>query len=246
MKEKLTKIHRDGKKLIRELKKEIQHIKPGKLYCKRVNGKTYYYEYESGKEHSITKNEKRIKALARYEILTSQVNVLEYNCKVLEAAINKLKSVGCTKDAYYASVGLPKGVYTKAQIEWMNEEYQRNPYHPEQLIYYSNNGVGLRSKSEQAIANRLEEKGIPYRAEPAMYIGGRIIYPDFVILLPNGDLLIWEHFGLMEDEVYRMKALDKIADYRKSGYVQHKNLICSYEEDIKSAEDIDQIIERFV
>ena len=59
-------------------------------------------------------------------------------------------------------------------------------------------------------------------------------------------MVIWEHFGLMNDPDYRKRALEKIELYRKAGYVQHKNLICTWEEDIASADDIDNIIRRFI
>ena len=189
----------------------------------------------------------RIKELARYEIVGELLGVLEYNCMILEKALSKMKHVDEDKlDRLSSFSNSTKKIYTKQQIKWISEPYQRNPYHPEHLQYTTMNGIKMRSKSEQAIANRLEVRGIAYRAEPPLQLGSRSIYPDFVILLADGEIAIWEHFGLMTDEAYRQNAQTKLELYRTYGFVQHKNLICTCEEDIKSASDIDQIIERFL
>lgn len=247
MEEKLRKILDEKRVLIRSLRKELQYIKPGKLHLKRINGKIYFYEYSGGKERSITRDAARIKELARYEMVKEVLNVLEYNCKLLDKGMSKMKKLDEEKiNKLSGFSNSPKASYTKQQLQWLTEPYQRNPYHPEHLRYASNNGVKVRSKSEQAIANRLEARGIAYRAEPAIQLGSKTIYPDFVILNSGGEVVIWEHFGLMNDSEYRQNAQAKLDLYRSHGFVQHKNLICTYEEDIKNSNDIDQIIERFL
>ena len=64
--------------------------------------------------------------------------------------------------------------------------------------------------------------------------------------LPDGRILIWEHFGMMDDIDYASRAWRKIENYRRAGYVQHTNLICTYESDIENDKVIDGIIRRFV
>ncbi len=247
MEKKLRGICYEQKQIIKSLKKEIQHIKPGKLYSRNINGKLYFYEYSKGREQSITKKPDRIKALARYEVLKNYIQTLEYNCNILDNAIRNLKLFNTENNKKLCSyAGIPYGVYTEEQLLWMQEPYQRNPYHPEHLQYATTNGIKMRSKSERAIANRLEAKYIAYRPEAPFQLGDKIAYPDFIILLPNGEIVIWEHFGLMDDEAYKQKAQEKIEEYRKQGYVQHKNLICTYEEDIKSVAYIDRIIDLFL
>ena len=243
----IRKILKKHKRIVESLKKELRYVKLGKLYIKRNRNKVYYYEYLRGSEKSISSNKDKLRALARVELVRAHIKILEFNIDAIEKALNKMKPENTKhSNELFDLLCVPAGIYTKAQVEWMTEPYQRNPYHPEHLRYSSTNGVLLRSKSEQAIANRLEARGIPYRAEPPMNIAGRIMYSDFVILLDEKEIKIWEHFGLMDDEEYRQNAMDKIEDYRKSGFVQHKNLICTREEDIQSADDIDQIIDRFL
>ena len=243
----LRKLLDQNKQLIQSLKREVHYYKGGKLYIKHNRNKVYYYEYQKGNERAITSDKDRIKLLARYELIKNCLSVLEFTTDELDRIIKKITNVrNRNEQDLFDLLSVSVGLYTEQQLDWITKPYQRNPYHPEHLQYITNNGVKVRSKSEQAIANRLEAAGIAYRAEPPIQLGGKTIYPDFVILLANGDVVIWEHFGLMTDEAYRQNAQGKIELYRNYGFVQHKNLICTYEEDIKSAGDIDQIIERFL
>lgn len=54
------------------------------------------------------------------------------------------------------------------------------------------------------------------------------------ILLPvdkkgNGEIILWEHLGLIDNPDYRNKAYRKILKYNENGYYQGKNLILTYE-----------------
>lgn len=129
---------------------------------------------------------------------------------------------------------------------WKTEKYRSNPIHREALKYMTTNGMRMRSKSELIIGDILEKYGIIYRYEQAIEICGKIYYPDFVILCDDGTIIIWEHFGLMEDESYKLKAFNKICDYRKLGFKQYKNLICTWEDDLESMENIEDIVNRII
>lgn len=244
--ETIKKILRRDRETLKLLKKEIQHLKPGKIYIKHVGDNSYFYEYSGGKEKSITKQKEKVKNLARYEILKKQIEIMEHNCSVLEIAIRSMRREESKKIAELCELrDEPLGIYTKDQLRWLADDYDKNPYHPENLRYITGKGVKVRSKSERIIGNRLEALGIAYRYEPRMTFANRTIFPDFVILMSNGQKIIWEHFGLMEDEDYKQNAYSKIDIYRKHGYLQHKNLVCTWEEDIQDTQNIDEIITRF-
>ena len=40
---------------------------------------------------------------------------------------------------------------------------------------------------------------------------------------------VWEHFGMMDDSIYVKNAIKKIEQYGKSGYVQGRNFIATFE-----------------
>ena len=127
----------------------------------------------------------------------------------------------------------------------MKAEYDTNPAYQENLRYMTTLGTRVRSKSELNIAKTLERLGVPYRYEQKMYVNGRTLYPDFTILLPNRDTLIWEHNGLMDDESYANRSYIKMREYEKIGYRQHRNLIITYEDDIRKPEQIERIVEKY-
>ncbi len=114
--------------------------------------------------------------------------------------------------------------------KWSLEEYTRNPEHPERLIFPTMKGEMVRSKSEAMIADELYRRGIPYRYECLTDLGGHEVYPDFTIINPdNGAVIIWEHFGRMDDPDYVGSFLRKMYLYVHNGYIPTINFITTYE-----------------
>lgn len=179
------------KKIIKEFKRENARRERGRIYVRFRGDKPYYYHLVDGKEKGITRDRKLIDKLIRQELIDEYIKVAENNCSLLESAISKFKHRNMKKlIKILDTTNRTNTLYTKTQLKWMTSSYQRNSFHCENLQYSSNEGIMLRSKSEQAIANRLEAKGIPYRAEMPMLINGKTIYPDFVILLSNDELIV--------------------------------------------------------
>ena len=116
---------------------------------------------------------------------------------------------------------------------------------PEQKIYKTKSGIMVRSKSERSLADFFTERGVAFRYEAKLAINGKVYYPDFMILCDDGRILIWEHFGLMDKEEYFISACRKLEQYRRAGYVQHSNLICTYEEDLRSGAVLEEILLRY-
>ena len=125
-----------------------------------------------------------------------------------------------------------KGKTFKENIEdWLNEPFQSNPNHLENLKISAANGLLVRSKSEAFIASELYAAGIPFRYECLLILNnGNALYPDFTILNPyTKEIVIWEHFGMMEDEEYSKLAMIKTKDYISNGFIPDRNLILTYE-----------------
>ena len=87
----------------------------------------------------------------------------------------------------------------------------------------------VRSKSEVIIATALYDNNIKFEYEKAIKISDVIYYPDFTVEKKNGDIILWEHLGLIDNPDYRNKAYRKILKYNENGYYQGKNLILTYE-----------------
>ena len=104
------------------------------------------------------------------------------------------------------------------------------PY-AEHLIHRTEKGHLVRSKSELVIANMLYQMKIEYEyervcegtAEP-----GRL-RPDFSFVTPDGDLIVWEHLGMLDRPDYKRGWEWKRHWYERNGYVEDKTLFTSVE-----------------
>ena len=114
---------------------------------------------------------------------------------------------------------------------WLRIPYQGKTI-PEYIpVYQTNHGEMVRSKSELTIANKLADKGIPYKYEcPLTLSNGTTIYPDFTILdVRTRKEIYWEHRGLMDDREYARQAVFKMKSMMKDGMILGKNLIITEE-----------------
>ena len=84
------------------------------------------------------------------------------------------------------------------------------------LIYETNDGTYVRSKSEVIIANLLHAADIKYQYEEKLYYTDtKWIEPDFTLFLPNGEKLYWEHVGMLGKEEYDLRWSEKIDIYKQ-------------------------------
>ncbi|MDE0433777.1 MAG: AAA family ATPase [Bryobacterales bacterium] len=104
------------------------------------------------------------------------------------------------------------------------------PY-AEHLIHRTEKGHLVRSKSELVIANMLHQMEMDYEyervcegtAEP-----GRM-RPDFSFVTPDGDLIIWEHLGLLDRPDYKRGWDWKRNWYLSNGFAEGETLFTSTE-----------------
>jgi len=103
----------------------------------------------------------------------------------------------------------------------------------EHLIHRTEKGHLVRSKSELVIANMLFQLGIPYEYErvcDGTATPGRL-RPDFSFVTADGDLIIWEHLGMLSRPDYRRGWDWKRTWYQTNGFVEGKTLFASTEDD---------------
>jgi len=105
------------------------------------------------------------------------------------------------------------------------------PY-SEHLIHRTEKGHLVRSKSELVIANMLFQHGIEYEYErvcEGSIEPGRL-RPDFSFVKADGDLIVWEHLGMLDREDYRRGWEWKRNWYERNGFVKEKTLFTSLED----------------
>ena len=149
---------------------------------------------------------------------------LSYNCmsrKAHDTLMTERKQLVCPyimTDELYAA-------------QWQEKAYKSNPFNPEGKIYETRKGEMVRSKSEAIISDMLYELGIPYHYEQELVLKNKKIrYPDFTLLKEKTREVIYlEHFGLLDDEQYRISCMTKLDEYRGRGIYPGKNLLITYE-----------------
>ena len=116
--------------------------------------------------------------------------------------------------------------------KWENERYEANQNYPENLIYKTDQGEMVRSKSELILANMLYQnrKYLLYKYErPLELMQGdkiQVINPDFTILnIQTGKITYWEHAGRMDDPKYANQFVYKVNSYMSNGIVPGRDLI---------------------
>ncbi len=105
------------------------------------------------------------------------------------------------------------------------------PPYAEHLIHKTLKGHMVRSKTELIIADKLFKANIRYEYEKPLdgpVRKGRI-FPDFCFADASGDLIVWEHFGRMDDPKYFEGHEWKMKWYADNGYVEGQNLFCTHE-----------------
>lgn len=103
----------------------------------------------------------------------------------------------------------------------------------EHLIHRTEKGHLVRSKSELVIANMLFQLGIPYTYErvcDGIAAPGRL-RPDFSFETADGDLIIWEHLGMLSRPDYKRGWEWKHDWYKHNGFVEGRTLFTSTEDE---------------
>lgn len=115
--------------------------------------------------------------------------------------------------------------------QWQAQEYVGNAHPFGSQLLYTRRDERVRSKSEVIIADALNAAAVPYHYEKPLHLGSHhAFYPDFTALnVRTRTEYIWEHFGLMDDQEYRDRALKKLSDYAVAGILAGKNLIVTFE-----------------
>ncbi|MHB8875706.1 MAG: AAA family ATPase [Myxococcaceae bacterium] len=106
------------------------------------------------------------------------------------------------------------------------------PY-AEHLIHRTEKGHLVRSKSELVIANMLFQLGVEYEYErvcEGTTEPGRL-RPDFSFTAADGDLLVWEHLGMLNREDYKRGWEWKRQWYGKNGFAEGKTLFSSQDDE---------------
>ncbi len=241
LKEELTMREQFLAKLAEEKAKAVSRAPEGTLRA-NLHGKSVQF-YRRTKETG--NNGKYLKV--RESPIVRALAQKEYDRKILQSALREQELLAPLKvfyefemqaEAQYerisnlkrkeiTPISLPPEEYA---ARWAAEPFTPLKMQENTQCFFSERGEAMRSKAEVIIANMLFGRGIPYRYESPLRLGGEIVFPDFTILnVRRKKELFWEHMGLMDMEDYREKNLRKITRYEMSGYFPGESLILTFE-----------------
>ncbi|MBQ9421463.1 MAG: hypothetical protein IJU30_06890 [Lachnospiraceae bacterium] len=240
---------------IESLESNLTNAPEGRLACAKSNGNLRWYVSDStckpAKYTYLNKsNYPLIRSLilrdmnqARLKDLNDELTIVNAYIDTLDSPSGAYRRLVETRPHYLHFLGESNPPLNERIQAWLAEEY---PYNPERKNYtvVADNGLMVLSKSEALIIRLFIEHNIPFRYECPVEVFETIYYPDFTIMHPRtGQILLWEHFGLMERDYYAAKNAKKVADYRKLGYFPFRNFLMTFEYsdmpfDITTADDL--------
>jgi len=233
------------KNLIDETEKTIEQLKKqiipnaGKTLNVNKRGNSiqcYLRNKDDGQTEYIAKSNPLVAKYAQSEYVEKLVKILTEKQTQLSALSNVFNMTDLIDVFESATPGRRRLINPafaspeKMREMFDSEEYESRGFVSEEEGQRTAKGERVRSKSEVLIADELYRLGISYKYEYPFHFGNLTVYPDFTILNPNtGRIVIWEHFGLLDDQNYRDSMITKIRTYEKAGLKQGRNLFFTYE-----------------
>ncbi len=236
----------------RTLRKCLSSAPDGKLLVACSNGRTQFYcrtgAGAGGRTYLSKKKPEALQLLAQKKYEEALLLISENNLTIWDDVISSLQK-GLGPESAMSEVPVTLQPYITVPFsstsdfveQWLmsgkkqmtrkeSRDGHLSDWHPENLVYSTDNGERVRSKSEMMIANLLYAMQLPYQYEKPLRFNGKTVFPDFTILDTESRTEVYfEHFGLMDQEDYRTAALRKIKDYEKAGLTMGKDFLFSFE-----------------
>lgn len=218
------------------LKRRIAEYPEGELCCSKNQAYTKWHLCKDGQNIYLPKSQREFACvMADKKYLTELLRDLQHDLDEVNQYLQKHQDNPgharklLTEQTPYTELLIQAGL-SKDLSQWANASYETNPFHPENKIHTAPGNIRVRSKSEVLIATLLFSHQIPFRYECVLHLGLRSIYPDFTLRHPQtGETFYWEHFGKMDDPVYRDRAYERMQFYSKHQIYPNIQLITTSE-----------------
>ncbi len=226
----------------------LRCAKKGNNYCYYFGNK-YLNKSQMGLAKEVATRDYHKKLLPS---IRTKIDKLEHVLQDLSSAWNGPESVYENLKPARKQLVEPVIVPQKDFItRWQDEPYERWEINDDDVhgTFYTQKGERVRSKSEIIIADTLARYGIPYKYEcPLRLKDGRQVTtrrPDFTVLnITTLEEMIIEHLGMLDQDRYFQKNIDKIDLYERNGYLIGKNLILLHETSYRPLDTV--ILEKYI
>ncbi|MDO5521161.1 MAG: ATPase [bacterium] len=234
-------IYREYKRLenqILSLEEKINKLPQGSLVCAKNGNYTKWYRVIGNKYTYLKKENQTLAeqlALKKYymlqleDLLHERTSLEKYliHHKLATEKAPRLLNLNSEYRPLLSSFFLS---YSDNLQEWVNAPYNKNSNNPEQLIHKTISGNVVRSKSEALIDMALYQNKIPFRYESPLILNEITFFPDFTIRHPkSGQLMYWEHFGMMDNPNYCQNAYNKLKVFSDNGLIPSIHIITTFE-----------------
>jgi len=243
----LASVVKKFEKLLQDVIDELRTLPEGAL----VKQNSSYYHKIGNKKIGITGNKEMLCKLCRKKFLLAFQNQLKNNLFYLTRSPEKMDftlpiELIKTFSSTYQSLPL-SNFYHPSVKGWLSAPVKKNLFKPEECKYQSSKGIGLRSKSEVFIADKLEAYGLLYKYDTLITLRNKTIAPDFNIINPfTGNMMMWEHYGATHIEKYAKNMDDKMDLYLRNGYIPFETIIYTFESDVRNPERLAYLIENII
>lgn len=233
------KIEKQKQELRRErIESQLKLMPEGKLLVIQNGAYNKWLVSDGHKSTYLPKKERQLaEQLAHKRYLNLQLNHINEEIYAIEQYLNfhnsnadQIEQDFINSNKFNELLLKKNPTFTDDMRAWLEEEYMKCSYNPEDLIHKSYSGNYVRSKSEALIDMLLFKCDIPFRYECRLELGTHMVYPDFTIMHPKTyEIKYWEHFGMMDNPEYARKALNKIQEYINYGIMPGDQLITTFE-----------------
>lgn len=226
---------------LNEAQQELKNLPEGTLVRRDKSYGSEYYTYKDGAEVYIPKNQHSlVNDLKRRRVLETAESIAKGNIKAMERLLKEYKPLDfdeIEKNLPRAYRGLEPvqpdftpGEKTYSGAKGQHFTQSENPYMREKLVNSTYFGLKTRSKSEAIIAEAIYRSGFSVHYERKIILydefgNQKTAYLDFVVPLTGEYEIGWEHNGLLDDDAYLQRNVEKLRLYHLNGIYQPKNLI---------------------
>ena len=237
-------VHKNMKKeqiFLYEAQQELKKLPQGTLQRRDKSYGSEYYTRKDGVEVYIPKSQHSlVNDLKRRRVLETAESIAKGNIKAMERLLKEYEPLDFEKierslPQSYRGLEQVRPNFAPGEKTYFGAKGQHftqseNPFMREKLVNSTYFGLKTRSKSEAIIAESL------YRAGFSVYYEKKIIlydefgnkktaYLDFVVPLTPFYEIGLEHNGLLDDDAYFQRNMEKLRLYHMNGIYQPKNLI---------------------
>ena len=190
-----------------------------------VNGKRVRKRIPSDETELITRLRDKTVAREAIPVLMRNVSALEQASKYMDLNLYELCRRLGPEFLPSAERFIPKGIILPGNPAFECLKERQNPFPMDRNSVLTKDGR-FRSKSESIEWEMIGATGARVKYEVALAVGGRTIFPDFVVDRPwHGDIGIIEHHGLIDNPEYRARKFDDLKLLMDNGYYPGINLL---------------------